>query len=330
MRFSVIGAGGWGTAIARLLANASHDVLLWARDPDQAETIDRTRENAKYLPGVHLPHQHLRITSDLSAALDADAIFLAVPSFGVNDVLLRIASLAPRAATFVNLAKGIDRASRRTMSELIEHHIPAASAFALSGPSHAEEVGRDVPTAVVLAGRQLQLGKTLQHAIATSRFRVYLSDDLRGVELCATVKNVIAVATGISDGLGYGDNSRGALITRGLAEMVRFGRTFGVRDATFFGLSGLGDLVATCTSQHSRNRYVGYRLGRGESLEQILAEMNMIAEGVYATRIVYEMATEHELDMPITEAVHQLLCGEADPLSLVDQIMTRAPKREEF
>jgi glycerol-3-phosphate dehydrogenase (NAD(P)+) len=330
MRFAVIGAGGWGTAFARLLVTGGHDTVLWARSPKQVEAITRDRRNAKYLPDVELPMEQLRVTADLSEAVRRDVLVLAVPSFGVAELLGRIAPLAGPSPIVINLAKGIDRASKRTMSELIEHSLPEANAFTLSGPSHAEEVGKDVPTAVVLAGRDLELGQRLQQEIATPRFRVYLSEDIRGVELCATVKNVIALATGISDGLGYGDNSRGALITRGLAEMVRFGRTFGVRDATFFGLSGLGDLVATCTSQHSRNRYVGCRLGRGDPLERILEEMDMVAEGVYATTIVHEIASERRIEMPITEAVHRLLRGEADPLSLVEEIMTRAPKREEI
>jgi len=328
MRLSVLGAGGWGTAVARLLANNSHDTILWARDPDKAAQIAQQRENKRYLPGVSLPSD-LRVTSDLGEALDADAIFLAVPSFAMADLLKRLACLeTPK--TVINLAKGLDRASRRTMSELIEEHLPGIAAFTLSGPSHAEEVGRDMPTAVVLAGRDLELGEALQRAIATPRFRIYLSDDIRGVELCATVKNIIALATGISDGLGYGDNSRGALITRGLTEMGRFGRALSINQETLFGLSGLGDLVATCTSEHSRNRYVGYRLGKGERIEEILSGMEMVAEGVYATRIVHAIATERGIEMPITAAVHALLSGKADPLSLVEEIMTRTPKREGF
>ena len=216
------------------------------------------------------------------------------------------------------------------MSELIESQVALRAVFTLSGPSHAEEVGRDIPTAIVLAGTDLDLGKRLQVALGTPRFRVYLSEDIRGVELCATVKNIIALATGVSDGLGYGDNSRGALITRGLAEMVRFGRVFGAKEKTFFGLSGLGDLVATCTSEHSRNRRVGYRLGQGVSLSEILSDMPMVAEGVYATTIVHEIATEKGVEMPITDAVYRLLCEGADPLALVEEIMTRAPKQEEL
>jgi glycerol-3-phosphate dehydrogenase (NAD(P)+) len=214
------------------------------------------------------------------------------------------------------------------MSEVIRARIPGAAVFALSGPSHAEEVGRDMPTAVVLAGEDQDLGRRLQSAAGTSRFRIYLSSDIRGVELCAAVKNVIAIATGISDGLGYGDNSRGALITRGLAEMVRFARSLDVRESTFFGLSGLGDLVATCTSLHSRNRAVGVRLGRGEPLEAILKDMVMVAEGVFATRIVRDVARARGIEMPITEAVDRLLEGTVDALSLVDEIMTREPKAE--
>jgi glycerol-3-phosphate dehydrogenase (NAD(P)+) len=325
---SVIGAGGWGTAFARLLARSGHSVTLWVRDPRRAEAIDGDRVNGTYLPGVLLPRKGLHVTSSLSEAIASETIVLAVPSFAMSDVLARVAPLLSGRRVFVNLAKGLEQETRSTMSEVIARAIPGEPVFTLSGPCHAEEVGRDMPTAVVLAGRDLELGKELQLAFSTARFRVYLSDDLRGVELCSTVKNVIALATGASDGLGYGDNSRGALITRGLAEMVRFGKAFGAREETFFGLSGVGDLVATCTSEHSRNRAVGARLGKGESLGAILAGMRMVAEGVYATKVVHEMAEERGIDMPITEAVHCLLYEGADPHALVDAIMTRSPKRE--
>ncbi len=329
MKFAVLGAGGWGTAFSRLLANAGHGTTLWARDPAQAEAVTRTRENTKYLPGVLLPERGLTVTHDLEAAAGSDATFLAVPSFAMQDTCEQLGPLLGPRPVLVSLAKGLDRASARTMSEVIRVRIPDATVFALSGPCHAEEVGRDMPTAVVLAGEDQDLGRKLQREIGTSRFRVYLSSDIRGVELCAAVKNIIAIATGISDGLGYGDNTRGALITRGLAEMVRFARALGVSESTFFGLSGLGDLVATCTSLHSRNRAVGVRLGRGESLEAILADMVMVAEGVFATRIVRDLARRRGIDMPITEAVDRLLEGSADAPALVDEIMTREPKAEE-
>jgi len=329
MRFAVLGAGGWGTAIARLLAQHDHPTVLWARNPARASEIDQERTNDAYLPGVSLPAS-LSVTADLAEGLTAETLILAVPSIGMADLLTQIDDAGPQPRQIVNLAKGMDRTTHQTMSELILERFPEADVFMLSGPSHAEEVGRDIPTAVVLAGANLELGRSLQHEIATPRFRVYLSNDLRGVELCSTVKNVIALATGVADGLGYGDNSRGALITRGLAEMVRFGRRYGVQDATFFGLSGLGDLVATCTSQHSRNRAVGVRLGRGESIDDILRDMSMVAEGVFATDVVAHLAAEQGIEMPITDAVYRLLRGNAEPLSLVDEIMTRSPKREDF
>ncbi|MFC2081850.1 NAD(P)H-dependent glycerol-3-phosphate dehydrogenase [Candidatus Bipolaricaulota bacterium] len=328
MRFAVVGAGGWGTAVARMLANAGHETLLWAREPGLAEEIATTRRNVVFLPGVELPTDNLTTTDKIEETVAADVLMLAVPSFAMKEMLDRIAQHVQPKPVMVNLAKGLDPDSRRTMTELVLDRLPEAKALTLSGPSHAEEVARDMPTAVVLAGQDAELGQRLQRELSTTRFRVYLSTDVRGVELCGTIKNVIALASGISDGLGYGDNSRGALITRGLAEMVRFGRPLGVRNETFFGLSGLGDLVATCTSDHSRNRYVGYRLGRGDSIEQILSEMATVAEGVRATRSVHEIAREKGIEMPITEAVCRLLSGEADPLSLVDEIMTRSPKRE--
>lgn len=330
MRISVIGAGGWGTAFARLLVLNEHEVILWVRDSARAAEIDRLRENKRYLPGIILPQEGLRITDSLPEATSSDIIALAVPSFAMSDLLCEVKVLVvEEEKIFVNLAKGIDRGSGKTMSELIESQVAPRAVFTLSGPSHAEEVGRDIPTAIVLAGTDLDLGKRIQVALGTPRFRVYLSEDIRGVELCATVKNIIALATGVSDGLGYGDNSRGALITRGLAEMVRFGRVFGAKEKTFFGLSGLGDLVATCTSEYSRNRRVGYRLGQGSSLSEILSDMPMVAEGVYATTIVHEIAAEKGVEMPITDAVYRLLYEGADPLCLVEEIMTRAPKQEE-
>ena len=328
MSFAVLGAGGWGTAVARLLANEGHETSLWARNPARAHEILAARCNDRYLPGVTLPDS-LQVTSELDEVLDAKHWVLAVPSFGMAALLDRLRASSAECAVAINLAKGIDRDTHLTMSELVEKAFPKASTYTLSGPSHAEEVGNDMPTAVVLAGQDLELGKTLQHAISTPRFRVYLSEDLRGVEWCSTIKNIIAVATGISDGLGYGDNSRGALITRGLAELMRFGSVVGVSNATLFGLSGLGDLVATCTSKHSRNRAVGVRLGQGESLEDIMADMTMVAEGVFATSIIHEIAEERGVEMPITSAVFRLLQGQVDPLSLVNEIMTRTPKRED-
>lgn len=330
MNCAVIGAGGWGTALARLLARKGYAVRLWARRPQFAQELDALRENRQYLPGVTLPKEHLTITSDLSHAVaNADIVLLAVPSFAMRETAraLRESSAAPTA--YINLAKGLERESLLTMSAVLKQELKTENIFTLSGPSHAEEVGRDFPTSVVLAGHDLALGERLQRALMTERFRVYLSDDLLGVEYGGTVKNVIALAAGILDGLGYGgDNAKAALIARGLAEMVRLGVCLGARRETFFGLSGVGDLVATCTSEHSRNRRVGYRLGKGESLHQILESMSMVAEGVYATQAVRALAHKHGVEVPITDAVYAVLYEGARSLDQLNALMTREPKRE--
>ncbi|MBI1743146.1 NAD(P)-dependent glycerol-3-phosphate dehydrogenase [Candidatus Acetothermia bacterium] len=335
MKITVIGAGGWGTALARLLALKQHDVFLWVRDPQLAQEIDRKRTNEPYLPGVSLPKEHLHIFTDLEMISQQGEIFLlVVPSIAVRDLsqqIFRILSPTKRAqSVFINAAKGLEISSLSTMSQVISEELQTERVFTLSGPSHAEEVGRDFPTTVVIAGKNLSLGKQLQQAFMTDRFRVYLSDDLKGVEYAGSVKNVIALAAGISDGLGYGDNAKGALIARGLAEMLRLGVHLGAKKETFFGLSGLGDLVATCTSQHSRNRKVGYRIGRGEKLREILASMEMVAEGVYATEAVHRLAKQKNIEMPITRAVYELLYEDANPLEKLGELMTREPKMEGF
>lgn len=331
MEFAVLGGGGWGTAIARLLARKGHRTRLWVRDPALALRIAAERENKKYLPGVKLP-ESLTIFTDLQELQGEGEVFLlAVPSFAMRGLARQLAAILAersRPLAFINLAKGIEQASGKTMSELLREELGEGPIFSLSGPCHAEEVGRDFPTTVVIAGQDLELGRTLQEALMTERFRVYLSDDIKGVEYGGTVKNIIALAAGISDGLGYGDNAKGALISRGLVEMVRLAVHLGARKETLFGLSGLGDLVTTCTSQHSRNRLVGYRLGRGESLEKILSEMEMVAEGVYATDAVHQLACRLGVEMPITEAVYAILHGDAKPLAKLTELMTREPKVE--
>ncbi|MFQ5794683.1 MAG: NAD(P)H-dependent glycerol-3-phosphate dehydrogenase [Candidatus Bipolaricaulia bacterium] len=335
MEITVVGAGGWGTAVSRLLANRGHQVHLWVRDKRLAERIDRERVNEKYLAGVALPQKGLEVFTELAEVAGHGELFLmAVPSFAMREGCERIANLSPvdrkQSTVFISLAKGVEQDRFLTMSEVLVEvlDVEPEQVFALSGPSHAEEVGRDVPTTVVLAGRDLETGERLQRALMTDRFRVYLSDDIRGVEYAAAIKNVIALACGISDGLGYGDNSKGALISRGLAEMVRLADYLSVRRETFFGIAGLGDLVTTCISEHSRNRYVGQRIGKGETLVQIQHDMTMVAEGIYATRAIHRMAQARGIEMPITAAVYDILYQGADPLNKVDEMMTREPKVE--
>ncbi len=328
MRAAVLGSGSWGTSFSRLLVSIGHTTVLWTRREDMAARLTSLRENRDYLPGVALPAE-LKITHALPEAVaETDVLFLAVPSFAMRDVAHACKGLLPAHAPLVQLAKGLAPHSGLRMSQVLEHELPGHPVFALSGPSHAEEVARDQPTAVVLAGGTTAVAETLQRQLMSPLFRVYLSDDLVGVEYCSVVKNVLAVGTGISDGLGQGDNARAALIARGLAEMARFGRAVGARPETFYGLAGLGDLVVTATSGLSRNRQVGIRLGKGEKTGGIVASMNMVAEGIHAVARLWEIAQSHEVDMPITEAVYRVAHLGELPSEQIPALMQRSPKWE--
>lgn len=328
MQAAVLGAGGWGTAFARLLWRAGLRTVLWARRAELAQDLHRSRENREYLPGVRLP-DGLLVTAEIASALErAEVVFFAIPSFGMAEVAARAAPFVPAGVPLVSLAKGLEPGTGRRMSEILASSCPGHPVFALSGPSHAEEVGRDHPTVVVLAGGDPKVGGRLQEALMTPRFRVYLSEDLVGVEYCGAVKNVLAIGTGIADGLGFGDNTRAALITRGLAEMARFASSVGARPETFYGLAGLGDLVVTATSHHSRNRLVGERIGRGETLAEILPSMHMVAEGVYAVQVILDLARRREVEMPISEAVFRILYLGEPPEDQVPALMLRPPKHE--
>ncbi len=328
MRTAVLGGGSWGTAFGRLLVVGGHAVSLWTRREEQAERLRCALENPDYLPGIPLP-PGLRVSSKLSDSLSgAEVAFLAVPSFAMRAVAQRCASCIPEGIPVVHLAKGLDPQSGLRMSEVLSHELPNHPLFCLSGPSHAEEVARDQPTAVVLAGHSSATGSWLQQNLMAPHFRVYLSEDLPGVEYCSVIKNVLAVGTGISDGLGYGDNARAALVTRGLAEMARFGRALGARSETFYGLAGLGDLVVTATSDLSRNRRVGVRLGQGEKLSDIVNSMHMVAEGPHAVAKLWELAQAHRIDMPITEAVYRVVHGGEPPSRQIPALMQRPPKWE--
>lgn len=325
---SVFGAGSWGTAVARLLARKGHDVWLWGRDAGLVASINADHVNATYLKRVSLPPT-LRATSALErAATHAELWVLAVPSFALRALAERLRPYCHSHTVALNLAKGLETPTLNTMSQVLKQTLPIHRVFTLSGPSHAEEVGLDYPTSVVIAGEDPRGAQQLQRVLTSERFRPYVSTDVLGVEYGGAVKNVIALAAGALDGLGFGDNAKGALIARGLAEMVRLGLRLGTQRETWFGLSGLGDLVATCTSPHSRNRAVGERLGRGHALEQITREMTMVAEGVYAAQTVYELAQQHGVEMPITQACHAVLYEGASPLDKLSELMTRQLKPE--
>lgn len=326
---AVIGAGAWGTALAILLSQNGRAVRLWEFYPEYAKVLASTRENPKFLPGVAIPDT-IAITSDLRTATENSSIaVLAVPAQVLRSVIHPLAAGPAKPAVVITASKGIEQGSLARMSEIVQQDLGAATLVcALSGPSHAEEVGRGIPTSVVAAAKDPEVAQLAQTLFMTDRFRVYTSEDIIGVELAGALKNIIAIAAGVADGLGLGDNSKAALLTRGLAEMTRMGEACQARAATFYGLSGMGDLVVTCTSQHSRNRRVGEELGRGRRLADILNEMEMVAEGVETTRSVRQLARKHGVEMPITEQVYRILFDNATPQEALQTLMQRPRKAE--
>jgi glycerol-3-phosphate dehydrogenase (NAD(P)+) len=328
---AVVGAGSWGTALARLLAAKGHRVSLWGRSPALVRSISERRENAKYLPGVVLP-ESLRLEEELEAAVAGKGlVVVAVPSCGMREIAARLGSCLTAGAAVVSTAKGLDAETGLRMSETLIRALPAefhSRVAVLSGPNLAREVAGGVPTTSVAAAEDPQLAHWVQACFSTPLFRTYTNDDVAGVELGGALKNIIAIGAGINDGLGFGDNTKAALMTRGLVEMVRLGTALGAKAATFFGLSGLGDLVATCASRHSRNWTVGHRLARGERLEEILGSMDMVAEGVPTTEAAMRLASERRTEMPITQEVYRVLFEGKSPEDGVRDLMSRAFRDE--
>lgn len=331
MKATIIGGGSWGTALAQLCALKGHETWLWLRNHQLSTQVLLRHENTRYLPGVKL-HDKLKPTSNLEAALeDADILIYASPSQSLRDFLPELLRLAPADCAFIMASKGIDLLHLQTMSQLSFELEPALRQryAVLSGPSFAREVMRELPTAVVLGSENRELGTRLREELSFNFFRVYSNTDLRGVELGGSVKNVIAIAAGISDGLQFGHNARAALITRGLAEISRLGVAMGANAGTFMGLSGLGDLVLTCTGDLSRNRQVGLRLAAGQSLEQITREMTSLAEGIKTTESVHALARRLGVEMPITESMYGVIHDHVPPLEAVKMLMSRDLKSEE-
>ncbi|MCO1599904.1 NAD(P)H-dependent glycerol-3-phosphate dehydrogenase [Desulfosporosinus nitroreducens] len=324
-KIAVYGAGSWGSALAVLLAKAGHQVALVGRHADEMENMRNQHENKRYLPGVVLP-QGLFPTTDLSF-LNADLVVLSVPSHSVREAARMINPFLRRGCIVVNTAKGMEEGTHCRLSEVLIEELPNNPVAVLSGPSHAEEVGRDMPTTVVVAS-DVETAKTVQDMMMTPKFRVYTNPDVIGVELGGALKNVIALCTGIAEGLGFGDNTKAALMTRGLAEIARLGVALGGNPLTFAGLSGVGDLIVTCTSLHSRNRRAGVALGQGKPLETVLREVGMVVEGVRATRIAHFLGIEKNIAMPITEQAYKVLFENADPKIAVADLMLRGKRHE--
>ncbi len=331
MKISVLGAGGWGTTLAILLHYNGHDVTLWEYKKNYSKVLDKNRINERYLPGIKIPKKIL-ITHDLEeSSTNKNMIVLAVPSQFLRGVVKDIVPANIKNSILVSVAKGIENKSLMTMSQMLRDEIPSLSPDqigVLSGPSHAEEVSRRIPTAVVTASKNVETSKSIQAAFVTSYFRVYASTDILGVELGGAFKNVIAIGAGIVDGAKFGDNTKAAIMTRGIAEISRLGVALGAQPETFAGLSGMGDLIVTCMSRHSRNRFVGEQVGSGKKLEAVLKSMQMVAEGVETSRSASQLAKKHKVEVPITTEVYRILFEDKDPVKATTDLMTRDMKME--
>lgn len=327
---AVLGAGSWGTALARHLVKKGIPVILWSRSPEAAEKLRETKENKQYLPGIQLSDD-LTITSELSMALrEARYIVLAVPSQSVRQVAGQIRPYLHQDAVIISTAKGLEQETLLRMSQVLVSELPKweDNIAVLSGPSHAEEVARHLPTAVVVAAKKRETAEMVQDLFMNSSFRVYTNPDIIGIELGGALKNVIALATGIADGLGFGDNTRAALMTRGAVEIARLGTKMGAEALTFAGLAGIGDLIVTCSSMHSRNRRAGIALGQGLPLDEVLSSMGMVVEGVITTKTVNQLASKMDVPMPIAHEMYQILFEGKSPLESVENLMDRNKTHE--
>ena len=324
----IIGAGSWGTALALLLYNNGNRVTVWSIMPEEIKMLKEFHEQKDKLPGVILPDD-MEFTTDLEASIvGKDVLVLAVPSPYTRSTSAKMAEFIKEGQKIVNVAKGIEENSLMTLSEIIEQEIPRADVSVLSGPSHAEEVGRGLPTTIVVGSKKQDTAEYLQNLFMSPVFRVYTSSDVLGIELGAALKNVVALAAGIADGLGYGDNTKAALITRGIAEIARLGISMGGRIETFYGLTGIGDLIVTCASMHSRNRRAGILIGKGATMEEAMKEVKMVVEGVYSAKAVYALSQKYHVSMPIIEQVNKVLFEGKSASEAVGELMLRDKKVE--
>lgn len=324
----IIGAGSWGTALASLLYDNGHQVTVWSIDDKEVKMLSEEREHKTKLPGVKLPEEMI-FTGDLEQTiLGKDFLVMAVPSPFTRATAKKMCPYVAKGQILVDVAKGIEEHTLKTLSEQIEEEIPQADVAVLSGPSHAEEVGRKLPTTCVVGAKTRKTAEYLQKMFINSVFRVYTSPDIKGIELGGSLKNVIALAAGIADGLGYGDNTKAALITRGIAEIARLGVKMGGKLQTFTGLTGIGDLIVTCASVHSRNRKAGYLIGQGKSMQEAMDEVQMVVEGVYSAKAAKALSEKYQVSMPIVAEVNAVLFEGKDPADAVDDLMLRESRSE--
>ncbi len=324
----IIGAGSWGCALSWLLSNNGNQVTVWSIMEDEVSMLRNCHEHKDKLPGVILPDD-MEFTTDLESAVkDKDLLVLAVPSPFTRSTAGKMAPFIKEGQKIVNVAKGIEDVTLMTLSEIIEQEIPKADVAVLSGPSHAEEVGKGIPTTIVVGSKKKDTAEYMQSLFMSDVFRVYTSSDVLGIELGAALKNVVALAAGMADGLGYGDNTKAALITRGIAEIARLGISMGGRIETFYGLTGIGDLIVTCASMHSRNRRAGILIGKGVSMEEAMKEVKMVVEGVYSAKAGYALAQKYQVNVPIIEQVNKILFEGRPAAQAVSELMLRDKKVE--
>ena len=327
-KVGVIGAGSWGIALAKLLHNNGHQVTVWSILPDEVAMLKEKHEHLDKLPGVKLP-EDMEFTTDLAEAVEGkNVLVLAVPSPFTRTTANKLKHIAAEGQIIVNVSKGIEESTLMTLSEVIEEEVPQAEVVVLSGPSHAEEVGKGIPTTIVVGADKKETAEYVQDIFMNEVFRVYISPDVCGIELGAALKNVVALAAGIADGLGYGDNTKAALITRGLAEISRLGIAMGGKQKTFSGLSGIGDLIVTCASMHSRNRRAGILMGQGKTMKEAMEEVKMVVEGVHSAKAAIKLAEKYQVSMPIIEQVNKILFEDKPAADAVKELMVRDKKIE--
>lgn len=328
MKVGIIGAGSWGIALSVLLANNGHIVDVWSIIPEEIEMLKADREHKTKLPGVKIPDA-VSFTTDLEKSVkENDVLVLAVPSPFVRKTAASMRPFVKKGQIIVNVAKGVEENTLYTLSQIIEEEIPQADVTVMCGPSHAEEVGRGIPTTIVVGARTRKTAELLQNLFMNEVFRVYTSPDVLGMEIGAALKNVVALAAGIADGLGYGDNSKAALITRGIAEITRLGTKMGGRAETFAGLTGIGDLIVTCSSMHSRNRRAGILIGQGKTMKEAMDEVQMVVEGVYSAKAAMGLSKKYEVELPIIEQVNLILFEDKPAAEAVKELMLRDKKME--